>query len=52
MLQTISSLVSASSESTYSNKEVAQQCQANTTSANLVQLEILKLLKELSSSIK
>jgi len=52
LLQNIPGLSSASTDSTSSEEESPQQHQANATSTNTVQLEILKLLKELSKDIK
>ena len=52
LLQNIPSLASASSDSTHSDENTPQEYQANATSTNTVQLEILKLLKELSTDIK
>jgi len=52
LLQNIFSLTSPSSDSTHSDEDTPQERQANATSTNIVQLEILKLLKELSNDIK
>ena len=52
LLQNIPSLASASSDSTQSDEDTPQEHKANATSTNTVQLEILKLLKELSTDIK
>ena len=52
ILQRMPSLGSASTESTSFEEDTPQEYQANTVANNAVQLEILKLLKELSVDIK
>ena len=52
ILQHIPTLVSASTDSSNSDTEPTLEHQANVALNNAVQLEILKLLKELSQDIK
>ena len=52
ILQHIPTLVSTSTDSSNSDTKLILEHQANTASNNAVQLEILKLLKELSQDIK
>ena len=52
LLQNIPGLSANSTDSTSSDEDSPHEHQANATSSNTVQLEILKLLKELSEDIK